>query len=209
MRLRCFFVIAVGLVAVAAAAGCLAGEDDLEQSWPSPDGRFVLRHTLSYDHQRILRPRMVESYEQDAAYTLSRNGRVIWGVDSPVDESAHSFRCVWAADSGSALILDRPARGTVEMTLVLTAKPETSALHLQRLMSRVQVRAGDTDDRQLQKAWFGQWRYSKGRFEGIVICTRSRYYRLHVTVDPAARQPGIRLLDTKAFEEWRDDIEEL
>ena len=204
------FLLLLPFFALAAVAG--AEEDDMEQSWPSPDGRYVIHHTATYDHREIPRETPEETYDQGAAYTLTRRGRLLWGAAASVDESAHSFRCLWAADSRAALILDRRARGDVEMWLVLPARASASRgrrLHVQRLIDRVEARAGDDNWRELQKAWFGHWRYAHHRFEGILIATRSRYYLLRLRVNPAAPEPRLQLVGSKLQEKWDDALEAL
>src|SRR5277367_2515528 len=76
------------LATVALTVGCFADEDDIEQSWPSPNGRFTLHHTANYNHHLIDRRKKEDIYDQPAAYTLTRKGRVLWSAESPVDESA-------------------------------------------------------------------------------------------------------------------------
>ncbi len=196
------------MILIVLVACGFADEDDFEQSWPSPDGRFLLQHTANYNHRRIPLEKKEDQYDQGAAYTLTRQGRLLWGVASPVDESANSFRCVWSADSRAALILDRPARGDVQMWLVLTTRPEKSrALPVQAMIDRVEAWANDDNWRNLQKAWFGEWRWGHGRFEGILLATKSRYYQLHLVVDPTARKPRLTLVDSRPAEKWDEALE--
>jgi hypothetical protein len=131
-------------------------------------------------------------------------------MESPVDESAHSFRCEWAPDSKSAIVLDRPARGDVEIGLILPGQPAKGGrLALQRVIDRVIKRSGEDDAIHLQKAWFGEWRFTEGRFEGVVIVAKVHYHLLHLVVIPSARKPQLKLLDTKTSETWDDHLEAL
>lgn len=188
-------------------ATCFAREDDLDQAWPSPDRRHLLRHTDTFVPRQTAQKRKTDLYDQPAAYILTREGKVLWQMESPVDESAHSFRCVWATDSKSAILLDRPCRGYVDISLVKPGQPaRSSPLALPRIIDIVIKKTGDDDDHYLEKAWFGQWRYVKGRFEGIVIVALAHYHRLHLILEPAARHPTLKLLDTVTFKTWDDGM---
>ncbi len=145
------------------------------------------------------------------AYTLSnRAGQVLWSGTSWVDSSAHSFACIWADDSRNTVLLDRPNRGEVEITLVRTGeKISAMILPTQELIHQVLTGAKDTDELHLEKQWCGDWRFRHGRFEGVVIVAKSRYYRLHLSVDPSAATPDLHLLDMRQAEDWDDAWEKL
>lgn len=203
----CLLLVASALL----AATCPADEDDLDQAWPSPNRKYLVRHTITFDQKKVTQRKQEDVYDQLAAYVLSREGKVLWQMESPVDESAHSFRCVWAPGSKSAIVLDRPARGDVEIGLILTERPAKSGrLALQHVIDRVIKKAGEDDAvRYLQKAWFGQWRYAAGHFEGIVIVAKVHYHRLHLVLVPSARKPKLKLVDTVTSEKWDDHLEAL
>ncbi|HSI14652.1 MAG TPA: hypothetical protein VK961_21550 [Chthoniobacter sp.] len=188
----------------------LGDEDNLEQSWPSPDRQYLVRHTDTFDPQRTSRKRKTDLYDQPAAYILTREGKILWQMESPVDESAHSFRCVWATDSKSALILDRPARDDIEISLVMPKQPAKSGrLALVRIVDAVIKKGGIDDSKYLPKAWFGQWRFADGRFEGTVIVSQVHIYRLHLALIRSPMGAKLRLLDTTTFEKWDDHLEAL
>jgi len=189
---------------------CLANVDDIEQSWFSPNGDFIIHHTAAYNSRLVDWRRAENIYEQKAAYTLTNNGSLLWAAESAVDESAHDFHCVWSPDSKWALILDRPARGEVQILLISTATPKDSkSLHLQRIIVQVEAKAGDFDDRHLQKAWFGEWKATNGKFEGIVMVAKERYHRVHLILDPSEKIPNLRLRDVKTSKMWNGDLEKL
>jgi hypothetical protein len=77
------------------------------------------------------------------------------------------------------------------------------------MLDQVEVRAGDTDWRKLQKAWFGQWRFSHGHFEGIMGLARAQYYRLHVGLNRWAKRPKLKLIDQKTSAQWDGIFERL
>lgn len=198
------------LAIIALATESLADVDDIEQSWPSPNGRFIIHHTAHYDHRLIDWQEPPDSYALKAAYTLTNHAGLLWSAESPVDESAHEFHCAWAGNSKWALILERPARGDVQIFLVSTATPaQSDSLHLQRMIDHVEAQAGDSDDRHLQKAWFGEWKFAQGRFEGIVIVAKKRIYRVHLILDPSAKSPRLRLIDVKTAEAWEESLRTL
>ena len=190
------------------SAHCPADEDNLDQSWPSPSRQYLVRHTTTFDRHDTSRKRNEDAYDQPAAYILTREGKVLWQMESPVDESAHDFHCVWASDSKSALVLDRPCRGDVEMSLILPGTlAKSGPLALQRTIDTVIKKAGEDDARHLQKAWFGQWRFADGRYEGIVIVAQVHYHRLHFVLAPFAKSPKLKLLDTITFQTWDEAME--
>jgi hypothetical protein len=204
---KSFGLVTLGILGIS----CQAIEDDAPRTWVSPNHRFAIHHTAASE---------IGSYSgndpagsqgsEKATYTLTQDSVVLWSGVSWVDESAHEFHCQWAPDSSAALILDRPARGSIEACLVQTlGRAHGSILGVQRIIHRVLTKAGDTDDRILEKAWFGEWRFSKGRVEGVVIVARARYYRLHLILDPSAEKPTLVLREEKAFEEWNDRMGKL
>ena len=204
------FLHCVALLLWLTACSGHADEDDMEQRWPSPNGRYVIRHTAAYDHRAINWRKTGDVYDQPAAYTVVRGLKLLWAAESPVDESANSFRCVWGTDSKSAVLLDRPGRGDVEIFLISTVHPRRgAALHLQRMLDREARQTGDDNWRNLQKAWFGQWRFSHGRFEGIVVVVRGYYHCLRVELDPMSKAPRLRLIGRKFSGEWHDNLGEL
>jgi hypothetical protein len=183
--------------------------DPAPQTWVSPNLQLNLHHRLSADL------RSTEDVTQEqltlTSYTLSTaKGAVLWTGTSWVDESAHSFDCVWAHNSGSALILERPERSSIRAFLIRVSAPASSAVQtLQTLIDEVLTKAGDTDDRNLQKAWFGEWRYREGKFEGIAIVACGKYHRLRLSLDPSADSPSVAMVEATAHEAWDEALAKL
>jgi hypothetical protein len=186
-----------------------AGEDDVQQKWESPDGQFVMRHGLASDFGVTATP---PEAEQAAVYVLTGKDAKLWTGVSVVDESAHSFRCLWSPDSHFALVLDRPDRGTVRLFVVGTAKPGHGAeLDLQKLIDKRMAKAGDANVRSpsLQKAWFGEWRHEDGKFKGVLMVAKEHYHRFVLSIDPAQDQPEAIILAESSAKEWDDALEKL
>jgi hypothetical protein len=186
-----------------------AGEDDVQQKWESPNGQFVMRHGLASDFGITATP---PEAEQAAAYVLTGKDTKLWTGVSAVDESAHSFRCLWSSDSHFALVLDRPDRGTVRLFLVGTADPvHGGELDLEKLVEERMARAGDAalNSHTLQKAWFGEWRYESGKFKGVLMVAKDHYHRIVLMIDPAQDKPQVRLLSETPAEQWYDALGKL